>query len=176
MIWLFSVAIVALVAIIGQLLLVYQKRAHELRVRQQPLRQRIKEHLRAMQESTLKIRRTASQRLEELDFEIGQMREQRDKLGKALVSLENEILGKVKAKTAEVKIAAAATGEGVVAEESEGEERRKALHEARSKIEEIDGHLSVLRREIENMTRILNRIEAKMQRRLGEQGKENLRS
>jgi beta-lactamase regulating signal transducer with metallopeptidase domain len=76
MIWIFAVVAVAVVAIIVQLLLVYQKRAHELRLRQEPIRRHIREQLRAMEEATLKIRRTAAQRLEELGFEAERFKKQ----------------------------------------------------------------------------------------------------
>ena len=93
MIWIFAVVAVALVAIIVQLLLVYQRRAHRLRVRQEPLRQHIGEHLRSMEEETQKIRKTVSQRLEELEFESGEFREWLEKTRLVLGPLQETALG-----------------------------------------------------------------------------------
>ena len=42
MIWIFAIVAVVLVTIIVQLLLVYQKRAHDLRMRPEPLRRHIR--------------------------------------------------------------------------------------------------------------------------------------
>lgn len=170
MVWIFSVVAVALVAIIVELLLLYQKRAHELRLRQEPLRRRVREHLREMQETTLKIRRISAQRLDELDFEVRQTRKQCDAMQRAIRDLEQEIFGETAEEIADVDQAVAAVGEEEVDENDEAA-RREALREARRHYDEIELHIGSLRRDTMIVRRTMERIESRMQRRLGPPGR-----
>ena len=90
MVWIFAVVAVALVTIIVELLIVYQKKALDLRMRQEPLRRRIREHLQSMREDTRKIRQSVAQLFDELDFEMEQQKSQAEELGRILSRLEAE--------------------------------------------------------------------------------------
>jgi chromosome segregation ATPase len=167
MIWLFSVLSVVLVTIMVQLLLVYQKRSSELRFRQEPLRRRIREHHRAMEDTTAGIRRTAIQRLEEVEHELGILRESRDGTGKILGRLEAEVFGRDRpgeaAETeadAEIPASPDQTPDAMA-------DRRTALREARHRCDDVDSQLAALRRELEAVRRAFNRVEARVQRHTG---------
>jgi hypothetical protein len=66
MIWIFSVVCVSLVVVLIQLLMTYQKRAHDLRMKQEPVRRLIRLHKQAMLESIERLHAAADGRLEEL--------------------------------------------------------------------------------------------------------------
>ena len=166
MIWIFAIVAVVLVTIIVELMLVYQKRAHELRMRQEPLRRRVRQHLREMQEATLKIRRTVVQGLEELDLGIEQMRKQSEGLTNAIGRLESEAFAQVREEVHDVEEAVAEAGEENPGAEDEEENKRETLREARRKREELDNHITSLRRDVEIARRTMNRIETKMEKRL----------
>lgn len=165
MIWLFSVLSVVLVTIMVQLLLVYQKRSSELRFRQDPLRRRIREHHRAMEDTTAGIRRTATQRLEEVEHELGVLRESRDGTGKILGRLEAEVFGRDR--PGEAAEADAEIPEPPNQTPDATADRRTALREARHRCDDVDSQLAALRREIEAVRRALSRVEARVKRHTG---------
>ncbi|MBT4096306.1 MAG: hypothetical protein HOE86_01590, partial [Gemmatimonadetes bacterium] len=66
MIWVLAVVVVGLIAVLAELLLSYQKRAHDLRSKQDPLRRRIRAHAQAMEEAVGGIQRTAADQMEYL--------------------------------------------------------------------------------------------------------------
>ena len=167
MIWLFSVLSVILVTITVQLLLVYQKRSSELRFRQDPLRRRIREHRRAMEEATVKIRRSATQRTEELEYELGALRESRDGSGKTLGLLEAEVFGRDRPGEAAASEEESSTAESPEPVPDATADQRAALREVRHRCDDVDSQLAALRREIEAVRRSINRIEARVQRHLG---------
>ena len=169
MIWVFAVVVVGLVTVIVQLLMVYQKRAHDLHMRQQPIRAHIREHVRSMEESTQKIRQTAVQRFEELEFESGEFRKQSEELRQILRQLQEAVLGAVtRPEVSEVGEAAADSGEG---DEKEKEKKkastREMLTEAVHMRELMDNNISSMRRDLEIVRRSVDRIESRMQKRLG---------
>jgi hypothetical protein len=167
MIWLFSVLSVVLVTVMVQLLLVYQKRSSELRFRQDPLRRRIREHRRAMEEATVKIRRAATQRVEELEYELGALRESRNGSGKILGRLEAEVFGRDRPGEAAAPEEEPPTGESPEPMPDATADQRTALREVRHHCDDVDSQLAALRREIEAVRRSINRIEARVQRHLG---------
>lgn len=168
MIWAFAIVTVILITVIVELLMVYQKRAHDLRMLQEPMRRHIREHLRSMQEATQNIRRTAGQRFEEMKFEAEVLRKQSGEATKMISQLEVEIFGEARGEVADVEEALEAAGE----EEEEGEkdeeeEKRELVREAGRIRDEVDNHLTSVRRDLEIVRRTLERIEAKMARRMG---------
>jgi hypothetical protein len=167
MIWIFAVVTVILLTVIVELLMVYQKRAHDIRMRQEPMRRHIREHLRNMQEATQNIRRTAGQRFAEMKLEADVLRKQSGEATKMISQLEVEIFGEARGEVADVEEALEAVGE----EEEEGEkdeeeEKRELVREAGQIRDEVDLHLASVRRDLEIVRRTLERIEAKMTRRM----------
>jgi len=175
MIWIFAIVAVILITVIVELLMVYQKRAHDLRMRQEPMRRHIRDHLRGMQEATQNIRRTAGQRFEEMKVEVEVLRKQNSEASKAISRLEVEVFGEVKKEVADVEEALETEGEE---EEDEDEEQevRELLREAGRMRDEVDHHLTSVRRDLEIVRRTLERIEAKMQRRMGDAKKRGVGS
>ena len=167
MIWIIAVVAVGLVTVIVQLLLVYQKRAHDLRLRQEPIRRHIREHVRGMEEATQKIRQTAVRRLEELEFESGEFRKQSEEMRQILRQLQEAVIGAAtRPEVADVAEATAASGEeGEKEKEKAGV--REMLAEAVRMREQMDNHISSMRRDLEIVRRTMERIESKVQKRLG---------
>ncbi|MFH1570066.1 MAG: hypothetical protein ABIL09_18890 [Gemmatimonadota bacterium] len=67
MLWILVVVLLGLLVVMAQLLLVYQKRAHELRLKMEPIRRRIRDHRQTMGETFARLRERSSGRLEQLD-------------------------------------------------------------------------------------------------------------
>jgi hypothetical protein len=169
MIWVFAIVTVILLTVIVELLMVYQKRAHDLRMRQEPMRRHIREHLRNMQEATQNIRRTAGQRYEEMKYEAETLRKQNGEATKMISQLEVEIFGEARGEVADVEEALEAAADGEEEEEGEKdeeEEKRELVREAGRLRDDIDNHLTSVRRDMEIVRRTLERIEAKMARRM----------
>ena len=168
MIWVFAVIAVALVTIIIELLMVYQKRSHDLRLRQEPIRSRIREHIRGMRDATEKIRGLASQRVEDLDYEVKYLRRQSETISGVLSKAHEEMVSDADREMATVE-EAALVPESEEEEEVESAEDtlREALKQATRKRDEIDGHIISLRRDLEIVRRTMERIDARVTRRSG---------
>jgi hypothetical protein len=169
MLWIFAVIAVALVAIIVELLMVYQKRAHDLCLRQEPIRRSIREHVRGMEESTQTIRRTATQGLEELDYQVRVKRKQSEPLSALIRQVREDAGATVEEETtsAEQPVATAAAEDSDEPLEPQQPTRDALLLDATRTYDEIDGHITSLRREVEIVRRTMERIEARTTRRLG---------
>ena len=69
MIWIFVFVYVCLVVVVIQLVITYQKRGNNLRMKQEPIRRRIRLHKEGMVETIDKLHNAVAGRLEELDEE-----------------------------------------------------------------------------------------------------------
>ena len=166
MVWIFAVVAVVLVTIIVEMLIVYQKKALHLRMRQEPLHRRIEEHLRSMEEATQKIRQTVAHLLEELDYEVERHQAQTEML--------KEIFSRLEADRSEETRGGEEGEEGEDGAEiggatEEEEETNRLLTEAQHRQEEIGSHFASLKREREIIERTMERIETRIQRRLDKQ-------
>jgi len=66
-IWIASVVLLGLVVVLAQLLLVYQKRAHDLRMKMEPIRRRIRNHRSTMAEVFSKVQERGAESLASVD-------------------------------------------------------------------------------------------------------------
>ncbi|MEW6750056.1 MAG: hypothetical protein AB1505_03655 [Candidatus Latescibacterota bacterium] len=167
MVWIFGVAGLALLVINVQLLLMFQKRAHELRLRQEAPRRRIRQHRQGMRDSTARIRSLVATRLEEMRLAIDHTKQQADAYARAIAGLEERPVA------SEATAAQPAEGEAAAAGESEPEQDptaalKEKIQALRRQQEEIGGHLASMRREMEIVQRSMERIQSRMQRRLGQ--------
>ena len=55
MVWVLAVVVVGLIAVIAELFLSYQKRASDIRLKQDPIRSKIRAHQQAMHDSVQRI-------------------------------------------------------------------------------------------------------------------------
>ena len=161
MIWIVAIVILCCIVVLAQLLLSYQKRAHDLRLKQEPLRRRIRLHTNAMQEEVRRIEDTARSRLEELERDAEELKEQLTPLEVTLAELEQEVfVDGSEDENDEEELEIATLDESQVA-------LRNVAKEAQGKQEELDGHLTNLVRDIEVVKRTLGLLESKLQRKDG---------
>ena len=168
MIWIFSTLCVGLVIVLIQLLMTYQKRAYDLRMKQEPLRRRIRIHKQAMAEATEKLHGAADARVEELGEEEGQFREQINESGRIMNAWKKQLLdGVVEEEEVEEE---EETEEEIVEVDLDAEpvpspaEIREQLRQATKTQEELEGHLSGLGRDVDTVRRTLTRLDSKLQR------------
>ena len=93
MIWILAVVVVGLIAVLAELLLSYQKRAQDLRGRQEPIRRKIREHTQAMEQAVSGVQGAASGRLGELTSELTELAGRAQELATDLSSLERSVFG-----------------------------------------------------------------------------------
>ena len=157
MIWAFAVVTVSLFAIIIQMLIVYQKKAYDLRTRQNPLRKKIKDHVQSLQESTGKIRRTAGERITELEIahprwadEIGPLKDELKQLEKSMPPAPEPVVESDEE-----------DGE-VPPEDAEVIRNRELFTEANNTLRELDNNLSGIERDTKLAKRTLEQMETKI--------------
>ena len=161
-IWVFSIAAIGLVAILIQMLLVYQKKAYDLRMRQAPIRKKTKEHVLNLQESTKNIRHSADDRVGELEAahriwaeRIAPLKEEMEEVQKAIPATPDPT--------------AAPTGEGaeIPEEDSDTASLRKLVIDAKNSRLELDTNLTGIERDTLLVKRTLEQMEAKLKRAPG---------
>lgn len=168
MVWVLAVIVVGLIAVIAELFLSYQKRATDLRLRQDPIRSRIREHHRAMRESVERIKGAAESQLEEFERDSPQKNHQIEAFARELRQVEAELFGD------DYDPAAARVDEDFLTEEErkvegEGEKEKEDPNlerttRARELIEEIEGHANSLHRDVDVVKRTLGLLEGKLRR------------
>jgi len=167
MIWVLVVIVVGLVAVLAELLLLFQKRAQELRLKQDPVRRRIREHTQAMREAANRIQLIARNQVEELELGLNDVTRQIEELGHRLRTHEKMIFGEgydprasKSAQPAEEELIVK-EGEPKPIEKDPREELAEAAREAQN---EIEGHRMSLVRDLEVIKRTLRLLEAKLHR------------
>ena len=66
-IWIVAVVLLGLIVVLAQMLLIYQKRSHELRLKMEPIRRRIHDHRSTTAEIFARIQERSAERLAELE-------------------------------------------------------------------------------------------------------------
>jgi hypothetical protein len=163
MLWIFAIVATALLVINLQLLVLYKRRAHELRKRQDVPRRRIREHVEGMRAATAKTRSVVATRLEEMTFMIGHTKARSDALSRAIAGLEEQF---------QIPDDAANPGERLTRSAGPQDEKtrqKEGVELLRRQQEEIGGHLTSMRREMEIVRRSLERLEGRIQRHAGRQ-------
>ena len=163
MIWVFAVVVIGLIAVLAELLLSYQKRAHELRATQDPVRRRIRAHAKAMQEVVGGIQNVATEQIAVFTTELQSLAKRADELREVLLNLERKIMGDSGAAAAKddlIQDVDPAAGK-IDAEETPEDK----VHKARELLQlEVDGHRLSLQRDVEVVRRTLTLLESKLRR------------
>ena len=159
MVWVFAIATIALLAVMIQILLLYQRRFNEIRIRQDPVRRRIENHYSEMENGCNRIEDAVVSGQEEIDLAIDHLHEQRDALTQAMSQLQAQ------ADSADPP------------SESEGDEwmlevavasepdPHALLRKAQSCYEQIEVSIRELEKDATNISRNMERIEVKMRRK-----------
>ncbi len=163
MIWVFAVVVVGLIAVLAELLLSYQKRAHELRLLQEPLRRRIRGHAKAMQDAVGGIQAIATEQVAEFTTQLQGLARRADELREALLGLEQQVLGDAARIAAhDDLIEEVDPNAGKIDAEETPED---SVHRAQEYLrQEVDGHRLSMQRDVEVVRRTLVLLEAKLRR------------
>lgn len=161
MIWVFAVVVVGLIAVLAELLLSYQKRAHDLRVKQDPLRRRIRAHSKAMQEAVGGIQAVATEQVAEFTTELQALARRADELREELERVER-LVGDDSSSARDDLIDDGESDGGKIDEEETPAEK---VSQARDYLrQEVDGHRLSLQRDVEVVRRTLTLLESKLRR------------
>ena len=87
-VWIFAIATIALLVVIIQLMLLYQRRFNEIRIRQDPVRRRIENHYSEMENGCNRIEDAVVSGQEEIGLAIDHLHKQRDALTQAMSQLQ----------------------------------------------------------------------------------------
>ena len=166
MIWIFVFVYVCLSVVMIQLLMAYQKRAYNFRMKQEPIRRRIRLHKEAMVESIDKLHTAVSGRLDELVEEVTEYQQQ-TKVYRKLLDEWKEVVPEDKELTPEEELAAS---QEEVDEEQELI-RKAALRDMRNLIEELgtnqqelEAHGEGVDRDTDLVKDTMSRLEARVRR------------
>ena len=160
--WILILGCIALIMILAQLSIMFQKRAGQIRLRQQPLRSRIQSHREKIHNSAQTVLKAAEGSLEEIEFSIRSLSGFNDAIDEAVVHLK-----------AEVESQYPEGEEGEEGEEDEGAKRvlvddkvdpRAVLHEVLQHRDELESHIAMLRSDAENIKRNIQRLQGQMMR------------
>jgi len=164
MIWILAVIVVGLMVVVAELLLTYQRKAHALRERQEPLRRRIRKHTQAMREAVSRIQGSAEGQVEELDRETEEITQRINTMSHCLEELDREVFG-----SDYDPDAPPAEEEEQVEEDPAAIKHRETLvslarqaRQAREGQDELKQHRISMLRDVEVVKRTLGLLESKM--------------
>jgi len=163
-IWVFAVVVVGLIAVLAELLLSYQKRASDLRTKQDPFRRRIRAHATAMQDAVGGIQGVATEQIADFTTELQALAKRAEELREELLRLERQVFGEGGAAAAEKEDVIEDGDEDagkVDAEDTPEDKIREAQDFIRT---EVDGHRLRLQRDVEVVRRTLSLLESKLRR------------
>lgn len=167
MIWVLAVIVVGLIAVLAELLLHFQKGAHQLRLKQDPVRRRIVEHTKAMREAAGRIQLIAANQVEELELGLNDVTRQIDELGHRLRAHERIVFGE--GYDPRAPKSTKPEDEEIIVKEGEPkpiekDPREEVAETARDDQNELEGHRASLVRDIEVIKRTLKILAAKLHR------------
>ena len=169
MVWILAIIVVGLFVVIAELLLAYQKRAHDLRERQEPLRRRIRRHTQAMREAVARIQGTAEGQVEQLEKETETITERINLQSHQLEELEKDIHG-----SDYNPDAPPAEEEEQILEDAEVIKKKETVEslarQAHERQEELKQHRISMLRDVEVAKRSLGLLESKLRRGTGRGG------
>ena len=165
--YVFIVICVGLFVVLIQLLMTYQKRAHDLRLKQEPVRRRIRIHKQAMVEAITGMHTAADLRLEELVEEAEKYKEVVSDSGRLLDEwgrrVEEELEEEEEDQEEEPEEFEDRGGDILETKEAELSVRDLMRKGTRMQ-EELNNQSSGLYRDIDTVRRTLTRLDAKLQR------------
>ena len=151
---------------IAELFLSYQKRALDLRLKQDPIRHGIRAHNKAMKESVERIKGAAESQLQELDRELPQRAQQFDNCSNSLRAVETQLFGSdAAARARDVDFLSEEESKAEVKKDKEEKDPNLVRAEkARELLDEMEGHTSSLKRDVEVVKKSLGLLESKLRR------------
>lgn len=160
--WAFGVICIALIVILAQLMMIYNKRSDELLARQEPLRRRIQSHRKEIASSVERVQRAAESGLEELEFSISELVEKNAQFKKGVEQLELQVQSQNKGEDEE---------EGDIEDQDpvslaaiKEDDPRLVLRDAIRRREEVEININALKRDVEAIKRNMLRVNAKLKR------------
>ena len=158
-VWIFAIATIALLVVIIQLTLLYQRRFNEIRIRQDPVRRRIENHYSEMENGCNRIEDAVVSGQEEIDLAIDHLHEQRDALTQAMSQLQAPADSAGPPSESE-------GDEGVLeVAVASGPDPHALLRKVQSRCEQIEVSIRELEKDATNISRNMERIEVKMRRK-----------
>ena len=166
MVWVLAVIVVGLIAVIAELFLSYQKRAQDLRLKQDPIRHRIRAHNKAMKESVERIQGVAETQLQELDRELPQRVQQFDNFSNSLRAVETQLFGGDGApQESDIDfLSEEASKAEAKKDKQEKDPNLVRVEKARELLDEMEGHTRSLKRDFEVVKQSLGLLESKLRR------------
>lgn len=167
MIWILAVVVIGMIAVLAELLLTYQKRAQDLRFKQDPIRSGIRGHAQAMQEAVGGIQESAAGQVQELTGDLRTLAGGGEELRSQLTQLEHAVFGEAHDPNApqEEKDELIEQDDPAAKRIDDEETPEDLLREAHDfHRQEVDGHRLSLQRDIEIVRRTLTQLEAKLRR------------
>ena len=170
MIWIFVFVYVCLVVVVIQLVITYQKRGNNLRMKQEPIRRRIRLHKDSMGETIDKLHNAVAGRLEELDEEA--------KVYQSRICIYGKLLDRWRQTATEEKELTPAE-ELAADRDAEMEEEpicKAALRDMRNLIEELAGNqqeLEWLSERVDRDTKFVRETLSRLEDRVGRLGQGN---
>lgn len=172
MIWILAVIVVGLIAVLAEMVLVYQRRAYDLHIKQEPLRRRVRRHRKEMVEAVERIRTAAQQGFRAFEEELADRKLQLESRKQLLVELEHEVL--VEYQEAQQEETAPEEAAAVIpAVIDRGQELRSLVSTVQNKRDELENSLSSLQRDLDIAQRLLDRLENTVHRKLGGDDQKN---
>ncbi|MFT5085699.1 MAG: hypothetical protein ACI906_002188 [Candidatus Latescibacterota bacterium] len=158
--WAFGVICIALIVILFQLMMIYNKRSDELLARQEPLRRRIQSHRKEIATSVERVQRAAESGLEEMGFSISELVEKNAQFKKGVEQLELQVQSQNKGEEEDDiedqdPVSLAAIKE---------DDPRLVLRDAIRHREEVEININALKRDVEAIKRNMLRVNAKLKR------------
>ena len=167
MIWIFVFVYVCLFVVMIQLLMAYQKRAYNLRVKQEPIRRRIRLHKEAMVETIDKLQTAVEGRLDDLLEEV-RVYQKQTKVTEGLLAQWKEIVPEATELTPEEELEAE---EGEEIDEEQELIRKADLRDMRAVIEEfatgqqeLEAHSEGVDRDTLLVRETITRLESRVRR------------
>ena len=168
MIWVLAVVVVGMIAVLAELLLSYQKRAHNLRLKQEPLRRSIREHAQAMQVAVSGIQESADGQIDELGTDLVTLAHRSEELRAELSRLEREVFGEgydPNAPRDDKQDELIEEDDPKAGRVDEHDDPEEMLLEAREfHRQEVDGHRLSLQRDVDVVRRTMALLETKLRR------------
>lgn len=159
MIWIAAVVLLGLIVVLAQLLLVYQKGAHDLRMKMEPIRRRIRGHRTTMAEVFAKVQERGTARLGEVERYLATQGEKLGKAKSAYEDLEGEEM--LQAPEADEEESGGVIDDDYDPEmEDQAAAAREVAREVLQAHESLDGRLNELGRDRDLIARTLDRMQS----------------
>ncbi|MGY8822614.1 MAG: hypothetical protein ACKVJG_01505 [Candidatus Latescibacterota bacterium] len=158
--WAFGVICIALIVILAQLMMIYNKRSDELLARQEPLRRRIQSHLKEIAYSVERVQRATESGLEEMGFSISELVEKNAQFKKGVEQLELQVQSQNKGEEEDDiedqdPVSLAAIKE---------DDPRLVLRDGIRRREEVEININALKRDVEAIKCNMLQVNAKLKR------------